>query len=153
MKTTTKTFAPGFTLTEVTIAIAIFAFAVAALVGVLAVGMTGARDTVREAEAIGLAQEVFSDLELAHQANQWPSPVFGIEWQQGMSSRGELYLTTEGLRVNSIQQAAYRFSYRQEPVGDNLGEHVHLRVTWPAPAPPADASGDVELVHFLGGNS
>jgi prepilin-type N-terminal cleavage/methylation domain-containing protein len=142
---------PGFSLTEIIIAMAIFSLAAVSLLGVLPVGLNGIRNASRSSEAVNVAQAVFADLQMAEETGQWPSERYGLELPlQGGESLSELLLTVDGLPVQEVGEASYRCELLMRPRENNANTfHLHAKVSWPAPAKVENSQGSIEIVNLM----
>lgn len=109
----------AFSLTEVVIALGLFAFCIVALINLLTVGIQSTGQTEERLEAANIAQELL-EMRRIHPVNP-PTGGTNINLSQWgfpeitpVAVSGTVYISEEGLRVASAtaSNAAYRLTYR-----------------------------------------
>jgi uncharacterized protein (TIGR02598 family) len=150
----------GFSLVEVTLALGIAAFCLIAAFGLMPVGIQTNRNATSQTRATNILAAVIADLRTTTKtAGTWTgtSPQFCI--QLGVTTT--LYFDSEGRCSIDLAGLA-------SPCGFDLGSgiqpryqvnvtfpssgyltYVDLKVTWPAAATAANASGSVEMFAAL----
>lgn len=122
----------GFSLVEVTLALAIFSFALVAVIGMIPVGLQDTRTTMRESRASLILTTFFADWQYGEL-----DPIGELALFPGISITDKqpqsLWLDEYAQPVPK-ESAAFKLEIRAR-VGDPYA--VHARVGWPA-AKPAD---------------
>lgn len=163
--------ASAFSLVEVTLALGIAAFCLIAVSGLLPVGIQTNRNATSQTRATNILTSVVGDLRAAPVPRPTPSPVpsrlygitipptgtsSGVAQIRYFDSEGRCSCDSAGLqKVNpqtgncsdswtSPLQLRYLLSvtFPLPPTGFSYAD---LKVTWPAAAAPANASGSVEM--------
>jgi uncharacterized protein (TIGR02598 family) len=140
--------AAAFSLIEVTLALGIAGFCLIALFGLMPVGVQTNRNATSQTAATNIMAAVVSDLRATPKANP-TSAQFGITF--GMYQPPPLYFDSAGqvsasLTANSRYQlnVTWRVTNARGACSAAL-PCADLKVTWPAPATTADASGSAEM--------
>lgn len=154
----------AFSLTEVTVALAVAAFCLVAVFGLLPVGVTSNQASIQQTAAAGLTRAIISDLRAA----QLSVPVSGTSRLYQIPIPGPaatsnlmatLYLKEDGSpaitpgaapsatdpvygNANGAQNPRYRATifFTPPPTGQRIATQVRILVTWPAMADPVAAS-------------
>ena len=134
----------GFSLVEVTLALGVAALSLIAVFGLVPVGVQTNRNATSQTRATNIAAAVTADLRGTPRGNN-TSPQFGITF----AAPKTLYFDDTGqfttvLGANSRYQLNVTWTttggcFPTLPCAD-------IKVTWPAPATPASASGSVEML-------
>jgi uncharacterized protein (TIGR02598 family) len=135
--------ASAFSLIEVTLALGVAAVCLIAVSGLLPVGVQTNKRTTSQTAATNIIAAVVADLRATPKtpgtwtgtSSQFGIPL-GISTQLYVDSAGQF---TTSLDANSRYQVNVTF-----PSTGNL-TYADLKVTWPAAATPANASGSVEM--------
>ncbi len=135
--------AAAFSLVELTLAIGIAAFCLIAVFGLMPVGVQTNRSATSQTAATNIVTAVIADLRATPKTpGTWTgtSSQFGIP----LGTSTTLYFDSAGqfttsLETNSRYQLNITF-----PTTGNL-TYADLKVTWPAAATPANASGSTEM--------
>jgi uncharacterized protein (TIGR02598 family) len=130
---------PAFSLVEVTLALGIAAFCLIAVFGLMPVGVQANRNATSQTAATNIIAAVIADLR-ATPKNITTSSQFSIAFGTNpppmyFDGTGQ-FATTLG--VNSRYQLNITWT------GSAGLRYADLKVTWPAAATPANASGSVE---------
>jgi uncharacterized protein (TIGR02598 family) len=133
----------GFSLVEATLAIGIAAFCLMAVFGLMPVGVQTNRNATSQTTATNIIAAVVADLRATLKtAGTWTGTSSQFSIPLGTSTT--LYFDSAGqfttsLTANSRYQLNITF-----PSTGNL-TYADLKVTWPAAATSANASGSVEM--------
>jgi prepilin-type N-terminal cleavage/methylation domain-containing protein len=127
----------GFSLVEIVMAIAIIAFAMMGLVGLLPVGLQSEKTSIEEMSACNLLRSIASDL-----ANSPSSSSTSSRFCQPMPSsvtstkEVELYISDSEAVVPQSSQARFKLYLRYIPAPTTMPgpSAVLIRVLWPASA-------------------
>jgi uncharacterized protein (TIGR02598 family) len=134
------TVAAAFSLVEVTLALGVAAFCLIAVFGLLPVGVQTNRNATSQTAATNIIAAVVADLRATPKTNT-TSLQFGIQFGQPK----DLYFDNVGAFVPDVPDANSRYhlniTFPSSPAGLS---YANLRVTWPAAATPANATGSVE---------
>jgi type II secretory pathway pseudopilin PulG len=139
--------APGFSLVEVVLALAICTFAILAIVALLPAGIQSTRDSVEESQAINVLSEVISDRQ-ATPLNQvsmvYQLPAFTNSMTSPVTN--SFGITDDNQFSIPLTHARYRVDYIvNPPVTGRLDPYqAWLKVSWPAQS--VTPSGMVEGV-------
>lgn len=139
----------AFSLVEVTLAIAVSAFCLIAIFGLLPAGIRSNQTAVEQTAANGILSAVSADLRAApsEPGSAVTTQQFGIQipGSPATESAATLYFTGAGkcLPDSSGTDIRYRLSVRFLPNGTGApnATFVSLQVSWPAVAEPAEAAG------------
>jgi uncharacterized protein (TIGR02598 family) len=132
----------GFSLIEVAMALAIAAFALATLLGLMAAGLTSSRAALPRTTAINLAAGICADLRQTPTAAEITasgatltstSNRYGIDVTQSSST---LYLDESGTVQNSAANATYKatISLTKPSSSQRMATYGTVNVSWPATA-------------------
>ena len=135
--------ASGFSLVEVAIALGISAFCLLALLGLLPVGEQVNRHASSQTAAVNLLDAVIADLRAT------PNGLTAsVQYNLTFASPQTIYFDDVG-RFADSPTATSRYQVNiTYPPGSRLSKavtYVTLRVTWPAHASTANASGSVTM--------
>ena len=129
----------GFSLVEVTLALGIAAFCLIAVFGLMPVGMQTNRNATSRTAATSIMTAVMGDLRATPKANT-TSAQFGITFGTGAT----LYFDGSG-QVTTLLGTNSRYQLNVTWYGTSTLSYADLKVTWPAAATPANASGSTEI--------
>jgi uncharacterized protein (TIGR02598 family) len=128
----------AFSLVEVTLALGIAAFCLIAVFGLMPVGVQTNRNATSQTAATNIVAAVVADLR-ATPATSTTSTQFAITF--GTNAR--LYFDGAGQYSTSLGSDS-RYQLNVTWSGSTALRYADLKVTWPAAATPANASGSVE---------
>lgn len=140
----------AFSLVEVTLALGIAAFCLIAVIGIIPVGVQTNRNAKSQTAATNIMAAVVSDLRATPTAGNNPSPQFAITF----GTCKNLYLDSQGQVVASSDcntsitppaTARYKLNVTWSDSGSTALRYADLKVTWPAAATAANASGSTEM--------
>lgn len=140
----------AFSLVEVVLALAIFAFVAVALIGLFSVGLRTNRESVDEFLAANIAQSLLA----ARRATPTLSlgggfPLETLDRSTSVPATDPLYLTVGGTLTNA-EQARFGLIYRvAAPAGRENFARIYLCLYWPANAKFSSALGRYEAVSSL----
>ena len=132
----------GFTLVEVTIALGIASFCLLAVFGLLPAGINCNRASVEQTAAASLARAIVADLRATSHASN-SSPQYAIPFPATSNS---LYFAEDG--TTGSTSARYLATITINPAAPTA--FANIRITWPASAPVASASGSYEVTTAIG---
>jgi uncharacterized protein (TIGR02598 family) len=130
----------AFSLVEVTLALGIAAFCLIAIFGLMPVGVQTNRNATSQTAATNITAAVVADLRATPKANT-TSTQFGITFG---TNPPPLYFDASGQFATSVG-ANSRYQLNVTWYGSTGLRYADLKVTWPAAAIPANASGSVEM--------
>jgi len=145
----------AFSLVEVTLALGVAAFCLIAVFGLVPVGVQANRNATSQTAATNIIAAVVADLRATPTGNS-TSLQFGITF----GTCRNLYFDGAGQVVASAAcddttppppTSRYRLSVLF-PTSPSGLSYADLRVTWPAAATPANASGAAEMFAAFGRN-
>ncbi len=132
----------AFSLVEVTVALGIAAFCLVAVFGLMPVGVQTNRNATSQTAATNIMAAVVADLRATPKTpGTWTgtSPQFGIP----LGTSTTLYFDSSGQFSTSLQtDSRYQVNVTFPSAGTLT--YADLKVTWPAAATSANASGSVE---------
>lgn len=135
-----KRFASAFSLVEVTLALGVAAFCLIAVFGLMPVGVQTNLKAASQTAATNIIAAVIADLR-ATPKGAMTSAQFGIQFGQAK----DLYFDGTGGFLPDAPDANSRYhlniTFPASPTGLSCAD---VKVTWPAAAAPANASGSVE---------
>jgi uncharacterized protein (TIGR02598 family) len=141
----------AFSLVEVTLALGIAAFCLIAVIGIIPVGVKTTRDATSQTAATNIMAAVIADLRATTKTiPNATSPQFGITF----GTCRKLYFSSEGQVVASgpcdqvialPPTARYQVNVTWSDSGATALRYADLKVTWPAAATAANASGSTEM--------
>jgi uncharacterized protein (TIGR02598 family) len=152
----------AFSLVEVTLAMGIAAFCLLAVFGLMPIGVQTNRNATSQTRATNILASVIADLRstplttppgLATASVQYQIPIPANPVVLSVTSVSPLFFAEDGTFSTSIQaQSRYQVNITFRPTSPNPnGSNAHLptladvKLTWPAPATLANASGSVEM--------
>jgi uncharacterized protein (TIGR02598 family) len=130
----------GFSLVEVTLALGIAAFCLIAVFGLMPVGMQTNRNATSRTAATSIMTAVMGDLRATPKANT-TSAQFGITF----GTNTTLYFDGTGQFTTSLGTNS-RYQLNLTWSGSTGLRYADVKVTWPAAATPANASGSTEIL-------
>jgi uncharacterized protein (TIGR02598 family) len=133
--------AAGFSLVEVTLALGIGAFCLIAVFGLMPVGVQTNRNATSQTAATNIMAGAIADLRAVSKSSP-TSAQFGIQFGEDKT----LYFDGTGSFVpdTPTTNSRYRLSVTWSTAPAGL-RYAELKVTWPAAADPANASGSVKM--------
>jgi uncharacterized protein (TIGR02598 family) len=138
----------AFSLVEVTLALGVAAFCLIAVFGLMPVGVQTNRNATSQTAAANIIAAVVADLRATPTANS-TSLQFGITF----GTNATLYFDSAGQFATSMgTNSRYQLNVTWNGSPPTGLQYADLKVTWPAPATPANASGAVELFAAFGRN-
>jgi Tfp pilus assembly protein PilV len=152
----------GFSLVEVTLALAVVVFGIVTILGLLAVGINSTHVSTTQTSATNILTEVASDLEStpnitpsyspvsAKGSVAKTSPIFGITLPAGGTGAGTklspIYIGEDG-QVTTAGSALYQLNVWTTASSATQQEtFVRLLITWPAAAAYTSPQGYVENI-------
>lgn len=148
----------GFSLVEVTIALAVAAFCLIAVFGLIPTGLNTSKAAINLTTATSIMAAVDTDLRAAPLSAGARSPTFGFD----LANTGEqtLVFAADGTPTGAIGGAAGNDSLYEAAVtlippaaDEKSATKARIRVTWPALVQPVAARpGSVEVVTALDRN-
>jgi uncharacterized protein (TIGR02598 family) len=134
-----KQFTSAFSLIELTVTIGIAAFCLIAVFGLMPVGMRTNRNATSQTAATNIMAAVISDLRATPKANN-NSSQFAITF----GTPATLYFDGSG-QFTTTPGANSRYQLNVTWYGTTGLRYADLKVTWPAAATTANASGSTEM--------
>jgi len=134
-----KQFTSAFSLIELTVTIGIAAFCLIAVLGLMPVGMRTNRNATSQTAATNIMAAVISDLRATPKANN-NSSQFAITF----GTPATLYFDGSG-QFTTTPGANSRYQLSVTWYGTTGSRYADLKVTWPAAAATANASGSTEM--------
>jgi uncharacterized protein (TIGR02598 family) len=131
--------AAAFSLVEVTLALGVAAFCLIAVFGLTPVGVQTNRNATSQTAATNIVAAVVADLR-ATPTTSTTSTQFGITFG---TNPPPLYFDSAGQKSTSLT-ANSRYQLNITWSGSSTLRYADLKVTWPAAATSANASGSVE---------
>jgi uncharacterized protein (TIGR02598 family) len=131
---------PGFSLVEVTLALGIAAFCLIAVFGLIPVGVQANRNATSQTAATNIVAAVVADLR-ATPTTSTTSAQFGITFG---TDPPPLYFDGAGQFSTSLGENS-RYQLNVTWSGSSGLRYAGVKVTWPAAATAANASGSVEI--------
>jgi Verrucomicrobium spinosum paralogous family TIGR02598 len=145
--------AAAFSLVEVTLALGIAAFCLIAIFGLMPVGVQTNRNATSQTAATNIIAAVLADLRALPSASTTSSQfaiTFGTAKTLYFDSQGQASCDVAGLLKpdcsspwNSPLQTRYRVNISFPQTGGLA--YADVKITWPAAASPANASGSAEM--------
>jgi uncharacterized protein (TIGR02598 family) len=129
----------AFSLVEVTLALGVAAFCLIAVFGLLPVGVQTNRNAASQTAGTNIIAAVVADLRTTPTTNPISSQ-FGITF----GTDATLYFDSAGQFSTSLDSNS-RYQLNVTWSGSSALRYADLKVTWPAPATPANASGSAEI--------
>jgi len=135
-----KRFTSAFSLVELTLAIGIAAFCLIAVFGLMPVGVQTNRNATSQTAAANVMAAVIADLRATPKTSTTSSQ-FAITF----GTDKILYFDSVGQFTTSLGSTSrYQLSTAWTSTTPTGARYADLKVTWPATATPANASGSVE---------
>jgi uncharacterized protein (TIGR02598 family) len=129
----------AFSLVEVTLALGVAAFCLIALFGLIPVSVQTNRNATSQTAATSIVASVIADLRATPTANS-TSAQFGITF----GTNAILYFDGAGQATTS-PTANSRYQLNVTWGGSSALRYADLKVTWPATATAANATGSTEM--------
>jgi uncharacterized protein (TIGR02598 family) len=129
----------GFSLVEVTLALGIATFCLIAVFGIIPVGVHTNRNATSQTAATNLMAAVVADLR-ATPTSSTTSAQFGITF----GTNTTLYFDGMGQFTTSLTTNS-RYQLNVTWSGSTGLRYADVKVTWPAAATPANATGSAEM--------
>lgn len=139
----------AFSLVEVTLALGIAAFCLIAVFGLMPVGVQANRNATSQTAATNILASVVSDLRAtpstATTSSQF-SITFGTCRTLYFSNEGQVLASGAcGTAITVPPNARYQLNVTWTDSGSATLRYADLKVTWPAAATTANASGSAEM--------
>lgn len=153
-----KVIATGFSLVEVTLALGVAAVSLVAIFGLLPVGLQTNHNAIERTSSLQMLSAVAADLRATPGTGAGTSQQFQINIPSdptAAAGSAALYFDEHGQFSNSLQaDSRYRLvvTFVPNSAGAHASTFVNLRLTWPAAANPANASGSSETFVALARN-
>ena len=157
----TKAQVRAFTLVEVTLALGMAAISLIAIFALLPVGLQTSYRATEQTASNDILAAVIADLRAttptSPRGNSAISAQFGIDIpgnSGGAGSTVTLYFDSQGRVLPSPDGSRYRLTVMFPPSGggSRAATFADLKMTWPAPAEPANALGSAETFVALDRN-
>lgn len=130
----------AFSLVEVTLALGIAAFCLIAVFGLMPIGVQTNRNATSQTAATNIMAAVVSDLRATPKTSTTSSQ-FGIQFGQAK----DLYFDSTGGFVPDTPNANSRYHLNVTWSGSTGLRYAGVKVTWPAAATAANATGSTEM--------
>jgi uncharacterized protein (TIGR02598 family) len=131
----------GFSLVEVTLAIGVAAFCLIAIFGLMPVGIQTNRKATAQTAATNIMSAAVADMRATPRGSS-TSAQFGITF----GTTRTLFFDDAGQFATSLSgNSRYCLNITWNPSGFTGLRYADVRVTWPAAATLANASGSVEM--------
>ena len=133
----------GFSLVEITLSLGVMSICLLAVLGLLPIASQTNRSAAADTAAASIASAVLADIRATPNvaAN---SPQFAVHF----NANSVLFFDAEGQATSTLSNnSIYRVEVTS-PVnssGANAATFVHVKVSWPAAASPANAAGRTEM--------
>lgn len=143
----------GFSLVEVTLALGVAAFCLITVVGLMPVGVQTNRNAISQTAATSIISSVLADIRTTARGTASATPsalyVINIPARDASNTTPQIrYFDSTGqfaaLGANSRYQLNVTFPANPDS-GTSKTTYGYLKVTWPAAATPANASGSVQM--------
>jgi uncharacterized protein (TIGR02598 family) len=136
-----KRITSAFSLVEVTLALGVAAFCLIAVFGLMPVGVQTNRNATSQTAATNIMAAVVADLRATPKARPTSSQ-FGITFG---TNPPPLYFDGTGQFATTLgANSRYQLNITWNPSAPSGSPYADVKVTWPAAATPANASGSVE---------
>jgi type II secretory pathway pseudopilin PulG len=135
-----KRSACAFSLVEVTLALGIAAFCLIAVFGLMPVGVQTNRNATSQTAATNIIAAVLADLRATPKTNT-TSTQFGITFG---TNPPPIYFDSAGQFTTTLGTNS-RYQLNLTWYGSTALRYADLKVTWPAAATSANASGSAEM--------
>jgi uncharacterized protein (TIGR02598 family) len=150
----------SFSLVEVTLALGVAAFSLTVIFALLPVGLHTVYTATEQSASTDIMTSVIADLRAtpptSPRGGTATSTQFGIDVPNasGSGSPITLYFDSEGQLSPSPNAARYRLTltFPANTSGSRAATFVDLKMTWPAPANPTNASGSAAIFVALDRN-
>ena len=137
-------FEKAFSLVEVTLALGVAGFCLLAVFGLLPAGINCNRASVEQTAAASLARAIVADLRMTpHNSNS--SPQYAIPFPSASAS---FNFAEDGTKQVATTTARYLATITINSAAPTA--FANIRITWPATAPVASASGSYEVTTAIG---
>ena len=138
----------AFSLVEVTLALGVAAFCLIAVFGLMPVGVQANRNATSQTASTNIIAAVIADLR-ATPSTTSTSTQFGITF----GTNRTLYFDTAGQFSTSLNtNSRYQLNVTWNGSPPTGMQYADLKVTWPAAATQANASGAVDMFAAFGRN-
>jgi uncharacterized protein (TIGR02598 family) len=132
----------AFSLVEVTLALGVAGFCLIAVFGLMPVGVQMNRNATSQTAAASIIADVVADLRATPKANATSSQ-FGITFG---TNPPPLYFDGVGQFTTTLgANSRYQLNITWNPLAPSGSRYADLKVTWPAAATAANASGSTEM--------
>jgi uncharacterized protein (TIGR02598 family) len=142
-----KRFASAFSLVEVTLALGIAAFCLIAVFGLLPIGVQTNRNATSQTAATNIMAAVIADLRATPTTTNTSSQfgiTFGTCEKLYFDSQGQVAATSDCVSSITLPPTA-RYQLNVTWSGTSGLRYADVKVTWPAAATTANASGSTEM--------
>jgi uncharacterized protein (TIGR02598 family) len=137
-----KRFTSAFSLVELTLAIGIAAFCLIAVFGLMPIGVQTNRNATSQTAATAILSDVVADLRGTPKTSNTSSQ-FSITFG---TNPPPLYFDGAGQFTTSLSaDSRYQLNIAWTSTTPTGARYADLKVTWPAAATSANASGSVEM--------
>jgi uncharacterized protein (TIGR02598 family) len=133
----------GFSLVEITLSLGVMSICLLAVLGLLPIASQTNRSAAADTAAASIAAAILADIRATPKTG-----TSSIQFAVPFNSNSVLFFDADGqaattLNSNSIYRAEVAFPIN--PSGANAATFVHVKVSWPAAASPANAAGRTEM--------
>lgn len=133
----------GFSLVEITLSLGVMSICLLAVLGLLPIASQTNRSAAADTAAASIASAVLADIRATPRAAT-NSSQFAVPF----NANSVLFFDAEGqatstVSTNSIYRTEVTFPVNSS--GANAATFVHVKVSWPAAASPANAAGRTEM--------
>ncbi len=129
----------AFSLVELTLSLGIAAFCLLTVFGLMPVGVQTNRNATSQTSATNIIAAVSADLRATPTTSDTSS-----QFRIAFGSDATLYFDSVGQFSGSLNKNS-RYQLNLTWSGSSGLRYADLKVTWPAPATPANASGWIEI--------
>jgi uncharacterized protein (TIGR02598 family) len=129
----------AFSLVELTLALGVAAFCLVAVFGLMPVGVQTNRNATSQTSATSIIAAVVADLRATPTTTDTSS-----QFRIAFGTDATLFFDSAGQFSTSLDNNS-RYQLKVTWNGSSALRYTDLKVTWPAPATPANASGSVEM--------
>ena len=133
----------GFTLVEIVIALGVATFCLIAILGLLPVGVQTTRDATSETAANSVLASVIADLRVTP-----PGSTISQQYQITFGTPKTLYFDAAGQFTTAVGLTSKLRLDVTFPANEGFTHsptYSYLKVSWPATAPAANASGSIQM--------
>ena len=146
----------GFSLVEVTISLGIAGFCLVVLLGLLPIGLKSNQAAIQQTLGNNILSSVAADLKTSPRGAATNSPLFQIPIPANpvnAATSQTLFFTGEG-QTNTQAQARFRLTvtFSTNGPGARTATLANVKISWPAAAAVANASGTAETFVALDRN-